>query len=178
MKSCVAGDAAILSLMSVRASVPLKWLVSACMITVVSSLNPVVAYSSADDNATQGSADKTPPDFSTMRLVGAMKIGRSAVVVFENAKGEQTSYPVGRTFSDGSKITTVNDRSIIVRKADGSAVEYFVAPGDTGKPGAVSVGRPVIDSPPPAYIPADSSDPDSNRSRRKRIKVRNSEQEE
>lgn len=120
-----------------------EWFLLAClsMFIIAAALNP-----------SRCSAEGAPPDYSTMRLVGAMKAGGSSVVVFENAKGEQTSYRTGETFADGSRIVAVSGNSIMVRQSDGSQVEYFVSPSGAGKPGAASTGRPATDSP-PAYIP-------------------------
>jgi hypothetical protein len=161
----------------------LKWFSVACMLVFSFFCDSDIVFSATTSVSKQSHSGESPPDYSASRLVGAMKIGGSSVVVFENAKGEQTFYRTGETFADGSKIVTVNADSIIVRLSDGSKVEYFVMQDGAGKAGIASPGRPATASP-PAYIPPPSpsvtSDPESGRvpPRRKRYKTRNSEQEE
>lgn len=114
----------------------------------------IVMFAATGSVSAQGTPDNAPPDYAAMRLVGSMGVGQSAVVVFENAKGEQSFYPAGRAFSDGSRILQVTDKSIVVRRPDGSSIEYFVSPAGAARPGIASPLRPVVESPAPP--PADS----------------------
>ena len=161
MKYCKARDFVAPSVLSVLPMAPLKWLVLPCMLILILYFDSSVVFSATTAIPKQGNSDEGPPDYSTSRVVGAMKVGASSVVVFENAKGEQTTYRTGETFSDGSKIVAVTDNSIIVRQSDVSKVEYFVTPNGAGKAGTPSTGRPVTanpaTAPPPAYIPPPSS---------------------
>jgi hypothetical protein len=141
------------------------------MLILIFLFDSSVVFSAATARLKQGDSSESPPDYSTSRVVGAMKVGGSSVVVFENAQGEQTAYRTGETFVDGSKIIAVNANSIIVKLSDGSKVEYFVTPVGAGKAGTPSTGRPVtanpaIASPPPAYMPPPStakSEPENGR---------------
>jgi hypothetical protein len=170
MKSCIARDFFAPSLLSVLPIAPLKWLFLPCMLILIFFFDSSVVFSATTAIPNQGNSDESPPDYSTSRVVGAMKVGGSSVVVFENAKGEQATYRTGETFADGSKIVTVKDDSIIVKLSDGSKVEYFVTQNGAGKAGTPSTGRPVTanpaTAPPPAYIPPPasvSSEPKSGR---------------
>lgn len=81
-----------------------------------------------------------------------MKNSESSAVVFENTKKEQFFYRVGETFSDGSKIISVNDNSIMVRLSDGSYLECFVTQGAAKYAGTGSFANtPASDK--PAFIP-------------------------
>ena len=140
----------------------LKWFAVACMLIFSLLFNTDIVLSATTAVPKQGDPGESPPDYATSRVVGAMKVGGSSVVVFENATGEQTTYRTGETFADGSKIVAVNANSIIVRQSDGSKVEYFVTQNGAGKAGTPSNGRPITAnqataSSPPAYIPPPSS---------------------
>jgi hypothetical protein len=156
MKSCIARDLFAQSLLSVLPIAPLKWLFLPCMLILIFVFYSSVVFAATAAFPNQGNSDESPPDYSTSRVVGAMKVGGSSVVVFENAKGEQTTYRTGETFADGSKIIVANANSIIVKQSDGSKIEYFVTPNGEGKAGAASTGRPVTAGTPPAYIPPPS----------------------
>lgn len=160
MKHCMVRDLITISL-SGNVLIPLlKWLAVACMLIFFILFDTGNVLSAATAIPKQGNSDESPPEYSTSRVVGAMKVGGSSVVVFENAKGEQATYRTGETFADGSKIVTVKDDSIIVKLSDGSKVEYFVTQNGAGKAGTPSTGRPVTANPatalPPAYIPPPS----------------------
>jgi hypothetical protein len=181
MKQYLAKDLFSISLSSILPISPLKRFPVACMLIFSFFFNTDIVFSATTSVPKQSHSDESPPDYSASRLVGAMKVGGSSVVVFENAKGEQSFYRTDETFADGSKIVAVNVNSIIVKLSDGSKVEYFVMPDGAGKAGIASTGRPAIASP-PAYIPPPSvtSEPESGRMplRRKRYKTRSSDQEE
>ena len=181
MKQCLTKEICPISLSGILPISPLKWFSVACMLIFSFFFDSDIVFSATTSVPKQSHSDESSPDYSASRLVGAMKIGGSSVVVFENAKGEQTFYRTGETFADGSKIVAVNADSIIVKLSDGSKVEYFVMPDGAGKAGIASTGRPAIASP-PAYIPPPSvtSEPESGRvpPGRKRHKTRSSEQEE
>ena len=144
----------------------LKWFAQLCVIIVFIVFDAGIAHSATTAAQKKGDPGESPPDYATSRVVGAMKVGGASVVVFENAKGEQTFYRTGETFADGSKIVSVHANSIIVRLSDGSSAEYFVTPNGSGKPGAASAGRQVTASP-PAYTPSPS--PVTSESERGRV---------
>ena len=161
MKSYIARDFFAPSLLSVLPVAPLKWLFLPCMLILIFFCDSSVVFSATTTIPKQGDSGESPPDYATSRVVGAMKVGGSSVVVLENAKGEQATYRTGETFADGSKIVTVKDNSIIVKLSDGSKVEYFVTQNGAGKAGTPSTGRPITAnqataSSPPAYIPPPS----------------------
>ena len=166
MKHCMVRGLFIISLPGNVLIPLLKWFAVACMLIFSLLFNTDIVLSATTAVPKQGDPGESPPDYATSRVVGAMKVGGSSVVVFENATGEQTTYRTGETFADGSKIVAVNANSIIVRQSDGSKVEYFVTPNGAGKAGAASTGRPVTaspapTSPAPSYIPPPS--PDKNK---------------
>jgi hypothetical protein len=158
MKHCMVMDLFTISVPGNVLILLLKWLAPVCVLVLFFVFNTGIVHSATTAVPKQGDSGESPPDYSTSRVVGAMNVRGSSVVVFENTKGEQTTYRTGETFADGSKIVAVNANSIIVRLLDGSKVEYFVTPNGAGKAGAASTGRPVTDSPPapPAYIPPPS----------------------
>jgi hypothetical protein len=149
------------------------------MVILVSILDPRCMFAAAASILKQNDTGEPPFDYTASRLVGAMKVGEGSVVVFENAKGEQTFYRMGETFPDGAKIVAVNTNSIIVKRPDGSKVEYFVSPGSAVKPGAASVGHSIPDSA-ATFIPPVTSAPAGVRKSGgpKRHIVRNSENKE
>lgn len=158
---------------------PLKGLFLACTLILIIICDSGIVISATTSIPMQGDPSEAPPDYAASRLVGTMKGRGSSIVVFENAKGEQTYYRTGEKYSDGSKIITVTADSIIVQLSDGSQVEYFVAPGAMGKPGTAAVGRPVVNSAASYIPPGDTASENSRVSRKKRHKkLRGSEQEE
>jgi hypothetical protein len=176
MKHCMVRDLFPISFPgNVRISL-LKWLAVAGMLIFILLFDTGNVLSAATAIPKQSDPGESPPDYATSRVVGAMKVGGSSVVVFEDAKGEQTTYRTGETFADGSKIVAVHANSIIVRLSDGSKVEYFVTPIGAGKAGAAPTSRPVAASPvpaspPPAYVPPPapvSSEPASGRAPKRR----------
>jgi hypothetical protein len=118
------------------------------------------------------------PDYSAGKLVGTMRSGSLSGAVFENASGEQKFYRKGVTFSDGSRIVSVDSESIVVRTPEGSSVEYLVTRGTSGRSGTAPASRPAVET--PSY--SGSQDRDEGKTirtpRGKRKNRRNAEQDE
>lgn len=98
------------------------------------------------------------------RLIGTIQSVNFIGAVFSDSKGEQTFFRVFDTLPDGSQITAVRADSIVLKGADGTSYEMYIAHDRIISPPARTVAPLPSDTPPDPYAPGAIRRPDSEQS--------------